>query len=417
MRRATIVGGVFATVLVLLALAFAARNRKSSRTSAPPRRPRPRSHRRPRRRRPPTTRASSTAGSTTVDGGTLEGRLRFGRATRKRSGATTSTAQKHANLGLAQVPPEKRPKERYPIKIFGIKIADRETPIEVRRQFVTRFGEIARIEARGRQVTGDSQERDRVRPRPLRGQRLRRRRARVGRQAGRRRPRQSADPLDRAPPHPPLDAAPYRLHGTVHTQQGDFTGFVQWDRRGVRRHRRARRPHSRRRAQRAFRHHPFDCASPRDGALVTLLDGREIALTGGAEVGRRNRGIYVDDLRYGRVRISWDAFLRVDFGPGGSGPAYGDFPPGRFAHGKRHHPRLPPPRRPARLRPRRERDRRDARRVIPGRGLQHPVRPGRLDRVPGGEELDAKHASVSLQAARSCSSSAPAISASGMPAC
>ena len=27
--------------------------------------------------------------------------------------------------------------------------------------------------------------------------------------------------------------------------------------------------------------------------------------------------------------ISWDAFERVDFSPGGSGPAYGDFPPGR----------------------------------------------------------------------------------------
>jgi hypothetical protein len=29
------------------------------------------------------------------------------------------------------------------------------------------------------------------------------------------------------------------------------------------------------------------------------------------------------------VQISWEAFERVDFGPGGSGPAYDDFPPGR----------------------------------------------------------------------------------------
>jgi len=29
------------------------------------------------------------------------------------------------------------------------------------------------------------------------------------------------------------------------------------------------------------------------------------------------------------VLISWDAFERVDFSPGGSGPAYGNFPPGR----------------------------------------------------------------------------------------
>jgi hypothetical protein len=29
------------------------------------------------------------------------------------------------------------------------------------------------------------------------------------------------------------------------------------------------------------------------------------------------------------VLISWDAFERVEFSPGGSGPAYSDFPPGR----------------------------------------------------------------------------------------
>jgi hypothetical protein len=29
------------------------------------------------------------------------------------------------------------------------------------------------------------------------------------------------------------------------------------------------------------------------------------------------------------VLISWEAFERLDFSPGGSGPAYGDFPPGR----------------------------------------------------------------------------------------
>jgi hypothetical protein len=123
-------------------------------------------------------------------------------------------------------------------------------------------------------------------------------------------------------------AAPYRLHGTVRTRQGDFTGFVQWDRE--------------------------ECVGPdeldghtaqgelglrfdtirsiarrsRDSSLVTLLDGREIVLSDTREVGHGNRGIYVDDRRYGRVLISWDAFERVDFSPGGSGPAYGDFPPG-----------------------------------------------------------------------------------------
>jgi hypothetical protein len=61
---------------------------------------------------------------------------------------------------------------------------------------------------------------------------------------------------------------------------------------------------------------------------VTLLDGREIVLSGARAVGQGNRGVYVDDPRYGRVLVSWDAFERVEFSPGGSGPAYGDFPPG-----------------------------------------------------------------------------------------
>src|SRR6185369_6180597 len=51
--------------------------------------------------------------------------------------------------------------------------------------------------------------------------------------------------------------------------------------------------------------------------------------SGTREAGHDNLGIYVDDRRYGRVLISWDAFERLDFSPGGSGPAYGDFPPGQ----------------------------------------------------------------------------------------
>ena len=127
-------------------------------------------------------------------------------------------------------------------------------------------------------------------------------------------------------PTPSLDAAPYRLHGTVRTRQGDFTGFVQWDREkcvGT---------------DELYGHTPDGALSVRfdgirsiernsgDGALVTLLDGREVVLS---EVVHGNRGMYVEDRRYGRVLIAWDVFERVDFSPGGSGPAYGDFPPGR----------------------------------------------------------------------------------------
>ncbi len=65
---------------------------------------------------------------------------------------------------------------------------------------------------------------------------------------------------------------------------------------------------------------------------MKLLDGREIVLSGSRDVDHDNLGIYVDDRRYGRVLVSWDAFERVDLSPstpGDTGPAYGDFPPGR----------------------------------------------------------------------------------------
>ena len=126
-----------------------------------------------------------------------------------------------------------------------------------------------------------------------------------------------------------LEAAPERLHGTVRTGHGDFTGFIQWDRE--------------------------ECVGPDelvghtadgelrlrfdtirsiarrsgDSSLATLRDGREIGLSDTREAGQGHRGIYVDDRRYGRVLVSWDAFERIDFSAGGSGPAYTDFPPGR----------------------------------------------------------------------------------------
>jgi hypothetical protein len=130
-----------------------------------------------------------------------------------------------------------------------------------------------------------------------------------------------------------LGAAPDRLHGTVRTRQGDFTGFVQWDREAcvgsdeLDGHTAD--------GELSLRFDTIRSIARRspDGSLVTLRDGREIVLSGNREVGQDNRGIYVDDRRYGRVLVSWDAFERIDFSPGGSGPAYGDFPPGRQLKG------------------------------------------------------------------------------------
>jgi hypothetical protein len=115
----------------------------------------------------------------------------------------------------------------------------------------------------------------------------------------------------------------------VRTRQGAFTGFVQWNRQACvgpdeLEGRTAEGPLGLR----------FDtirsiARGAGDRSLVTLIDGRPIELSGCRGIGRGDRGIYVDDRRYGRVLISPDAFERADFDSGGSGPAYDEFPPGR----------------------------------------------------------------------------------------
>ncbi len=126
----------------------------------------------------------------------------------------------------------------------------------------------------------------------------------------------------------PREADPgvWRLHGTVETREGDFQGYIQWDKEEcintdvldgdtydgdvsieMGRIRSIERLSSRR-------------------SLVTLKDGRELRLDGSNDVNDENRGIMVEDERYGRVTIDWDSFDKVTFDdPGSSGRSYADF--------------------------------------------------------------------------------------------
>ncbi len=328
MTRAKIAGGAIAAVLVLLALAAGYRALKQNDHLAAATSP---------AITPTITPAAESRPGflygriTTVDGTTYEGRLRWG-GDQEAFWGDYFNGFKHENPWLAQVPPERRPKQRHRIEIFGITIAHRESPIDGGRPFMARFGELARMEAHGKQVrvtlkSGTELDVDRFEAsdfddgvRVWDGQR-----GVVDLDSLRIR---SVELL----PTAPLGAAPNRLHGTVRTRQGDFTGFVQWDREKC-----VGSDELKGRAAKAELSLRFDtirsiARRSRDSALVTRLDGREIALAGNREVGHDNRGIYVDDRRYGRVLISWDAFERVDFSPGtpeDTGPAYGDFPPGR----------------------------------------------------------------------------------------
>jgi hypothetical protein len=119
-----------------------------------------------------------------------------------------------------------------------------------------------------------------------------------------------------------------RLYGTVESDEGTFSGFIQWDQ------------------DECLWSDKLDgetgdgdlsiemgrlrsiARRGRNASTVVLKDGRELVLDNSNDVDDDNRGIFVDDSRYGRVLVKWGAFDRVEFSdPPGSGPSYEDFAP------------------------------------------------------------------------------------------
>ncbi len=329
MTRLSIAGGVLATALLVLGLAFAFRHRPVERGVAP-------AEPTPAAITPSTTPSAAReihpdflyGRVTTFGGATYEGRLRWG-GNQEAFWGDTFNGRKDANPWVAHVPPERMPRERRPFSIFGIEIGGRKSGADFVRPFMARFGDLARIEARGGDVRVTLKSRavfdlDRLEASDfddgVRVWDVRRGEVNLDSSMVR-----AVELL----PAGPSGAVPSRLHGTVRTQHGEFTGFVQWDREEC-----VGTDELDGRTDAGEQRLRFDtirsiARRSSHSSLVTLLDGREIALSGTTEAGDGNRGIYVDDPRYGRVLVSWNAFDRVDFTPGGSGPGYGDFPPGR----------------------------------------------------------------------------------------
>jgi hypothetical protein len=261
----------------------------------------------------------------TEDGTTLEGRLRFG-GDEEAFWSDSFNGYKNENSWADHVPPEHL-EELRPVEIFGVEITRRERQVELTRPFMARFGDIARIAVQGRdlQVTlksGDEFHLDRLNADDM-ADGLRVWDTRRGVVDLAERQVRSIHFL----PTAGLSAALARLHGTVRTSQGAFTGFVQWNRWACVGTDELSGRNAEEEVSLRFDAIRSISRNGRDSSLVSLTDGRELTLSGTRDVGRGHRGIHVDDRRYGRVLISWDAFEGVDFSPGASGPAYGDFPP------------------------------------------------------------------------------------------
>lgn len=265
---------------------------------------------------------------TTTGGETCEGRLRW-RGDQEAFWGDFFNGYRDENPWVAYVPAGSLETED-PLEVFGIQVASRARNADLGRPFMARFGDIARIEARGFRVrvtlkSGTSFELDRLEAGDFDdGVRVWSAESGVvDIETDRIRTVEfSAAPLD--------DPDDSRLFGRVRTTAGEFRGAVQWNRHGSvgsdellgERDGEAVR-------LRFDRIRAIERRSP-DGIQVALRDGREVSLAGTPDAGPANRGIYVDDLRYGRVLVSWTAFERLELVYAGEGvaPGYDDFPPG-----------------------------------------------------------------------------------------
>lgn len=275
---------------------------------------------------------------TTEDGATYTGRLRFG-GEEEAAWGDYFNGSKARNPWIGQPPLAELLPKRRSFTIFGFEIPIGAARPDISRPFMARLGDIARIDARGRDLRvtlksgtafdiawGGANDLDDG----IRVWDEKRGIVDLAHWAG------GIPPASKVRVRtiellsaPPLRGAPARLYGTVRTRNGDFSGFIQWHRQsGVSTDELTGRTAD---GPVTLRFDSIRSIARRtaDSASVRLFDGRELVLSGSG-IGKDSNGIYVDDRRYGRVLVSWGAFDRLDFSAApGSGPAYTDFPRGQ----------------------------------------------------------------------------------------
>src|SRR5688572_14248024 len=151
MKSSTIAGGAFFILLVVaaLGLGYRALEQELSRDAGTPAAIAPATAPSP---GVPEDRPGFLYGRITADGGvTYEGRLRWGRGQEAFWGDFFN-GKKKENAWAAQVAAEKLPKEWHRVEILGIEVVKKQRPADLGKLFLARFGDIARIEAVGRDV-------------------------------------------------------------------------------------------------------------------------------------------------------------------------------------------------------------------------------------------------------------------------
>ncbi|MDZ4675393.1 MAG: hypothetical protein SGI84_13125 [Gemmatimonadota bacterium] len=265
---------------------------------------------------------------TTTDGDIDEGRLRFGGHEEALWG-NQFNGVRAGNPWTSQVPSGQLPRDRSSIEILGFEVTLRGSRHDFTRPFMARLGDIARIDAERTRFevtlkSGTSFVLQRFEADDL---------ADGMRVWDGTRGMVNLDEWKIASiefrPTPTTGSGPAPLHGIVHTAHGSFSGLIQWGReKGL------LTDHIEGQGAKRSQQVGFDAIRSiermsAEHSKVTLLDGQAIELSGTRSVGQGNRGVYVDDARYGRVLVPWAAFRRLDLSPAESAPPYTDFAPGR----------------------------------------------------------------------------------------
>lgn len=134
----------------------------------------------------------------------------------------------------------------------------------------------------------------------------------------------------------PAGTRPYasRLYGKVDTTSGRFEGYIQWDSEECVSTDKLDGETDDAKLSVEFGRIKAIERQGRNRSRVELANGEVEVMSGTNDVNSEIRGIWVEDPRFGRVQISWDAFRRVDFvKPPTSGPSYDSFPRPRELRG------------------------------------------------------------------------------------
>lgn len=120
-----------------------------------------------------------------------------------------------------------------------------------------------------------------------------------------------------------------RLYGTVSTRPGgDFTGWVEWDVDEVFSDDIIDGDEDRRR-KRKIKLDRIQTIERRSSSSATLIlkEGKEMTMRNSNDVDSDNRGIYVKSSDWGRIKVDWSDFEKVEFMdvPAGELPRFGDY--------------------------------------------------------------------------------------------